>query len=121
MATSEMTAFWIESPLSHAPLGFGVTARSLSDALQIIRALGYGRYLPNDLDALKVTKGITVAQLDQPYVVAHMGPIVVRGLWYPFVTVGVPALTLDDLLRGITDENLPGEWDTGPAIGKEVW
>ena len=30
-------------------------------------------------------------------------------------------LTLDQLLRGITDENLPGEWDTGPAIGKEVW
>lgn len=30
-------------------------------------------------------------------------------------------LTLVELLRGITDENLPGEWDTGPAIGKEVW
>jgi antitoxin MazE len=32
-----------------------------------------------------------------------------------------PPLTLEQLLRGITDENLPGEWDTGPAIGKEVW
>ncbi len=30
-------------------------------------------------------------------------------------------LTLKQLLRGVTDENLPGEWDTGPAIGKEVW
>jgi antitoxin MazE len=30
-------------------------------------------------------------------------------------------LTLDQLLGGITDENLPGEWDTGPAAGKEVW
>jgi len=30
-------------------------------------------------------------------------------------------LTLEQLLRGITDENLPGEWDTGPAVGKEVW
>ena len=30
-------------------------------------------------------------------------------------------LSLDQLLRGITDENLPGEWDTGPAVGKEVW
>ena len=30
-------------------------------------------------------------------------------------------LTLDQLLRGITDENLPGEWGTGPAVGKEVW
>jgi antitoxin MazE len=30
-------------------------------------------------------------------------------------------LTLDQLLRDVTDENLPGEWDTGPAVGKEVW
>jgi antitoxin MazE len=30
-------------------------------------------------------------------------------------------LTLDELLRGVTDDNLPGEWDTGPATGKEVW
>jgi antitoxin MazE len=32
-----------------------------------------------------------------------------------------PPLTLEELLRGITDENLPGEWNTGPAVGKEVW
>ena len=30
-------------------------------------------------------------------------------------------LTLDQLLHDVTDENLPGEWDTGPAVGKEVW
>lgn len=30
-------------------------------------------------------------------------------------------LILEELLRGITDENLPGEWDTGPAVGREVW
>lgn len=30
-------------------------------------------------------------------------------------------LTLAELLRGITDDNLPTEWDTGPATGKEAW
>lgn len=30
-------------------------------------------------------------------------------------------LTLAELLRGITAENLPGEWQSGPAVGKEVW
>jgi antitoxin MazE len=30
-------------------------------------------------------------------------------------------ITLDELLRGVTDDNLPGEWDTGPTAGKEVW
>lgn len=30
-------------------------------------------------------------------------------------------LTLEELLRGVTDDNVPGEWHTGPAAGKEVW
>ncbi len=30
-------------------------------------------------------------------------------------------LRLADLLRGVTDENLHGEWATGPAVGKEIW
>jgi antitoxin MazE len=30
-------------------------------------------------------------------------------------------ITLEELLRGVTDENLHGEWDTGPAVGKEIW
>jgi antitoxin MazE len=30
-------------------------------------------------------------------------------------------LRLEDLLGGITDENLHGEWQTGPAVGKEIW
>ena len=30
-------------------------------------------------------------------------------------------LTLGELLRGVTDDNLHGEWDSGPAVGKEVW
>jgi antitoxin MazE len=30
-------------------------------------------------------------------------------------------LTLEELLRGVTADNIPGEWETGPAAGKEVW
>jgi len=29
--------------------------------------------------------------------------------------------TLEELLAQITPENIHGEWDTGPAVGKEVW
>jgi antitoxin MazE len=35
--------------------------------------------------------------------------------------VKLQPLTLLELLRGITAENLPGEWDTGSPVGKEVW
>jgi antitoxin MazE len=31
------------------------------------------------------------------------------------------ALTLDELLLGVTDENLHAEWHTGPAVGREIW
>jgi antitoxin MazE len=38
------------------------------------------------------------------------------------VRPGTPQLlTLDKLLQGITEDNVPGGWDTGPAVGKEVW
>lgn len=33
----------------------------------------------------------------------------------------VPQLTLDELLSGIKVEHLPGEWDSGPPVGREVW
>jgi antitoxin MazE len=35
--------------------------------------------------------------------------------------IAPPRFTLDELLRGVTEDNIPGEWDTGPATGKEVW
>ena len=42
------------------------------------------------------------------------GQLIVRPL-------GAESPTLEELVRGITDENLHGEWDTGPAVGREVW
>ncbi len=62
-------------------------------------ALDYGRYLPEDRSTLRVTGGITVAALDQPHVVVNMGPIAVRGMWYPFVAVGIPAWADERLWR----------------------
>ncbi len=29
--------------------------------------------------------------------------------------------TLEELVAGITPENRHAEWDTGPAVGREVW
>lgn len=42
------------------------------------------------------------------------GRLVIRPL-------GPESLSLDELLAGVTDQNLHGEWDTGPAVGREVW
>jgi antitoxin MazE len=35
--------------------------------------------------------------------------------------VAVPQWSLEELLEGITDENLHEEVDWGPPVGKEVW
>ena len=85
-----MNAYWIESSYPHATLGFGITARSRDDAIAIVRAFGYERYLPNPFSGVRVAEGVTVASLDEPHVVATMGPIAIRGMWYPFVVVGIP-------------------------------
>jgi hypothetical protein len=36
-------------------------------------------------------------------------------------SVSEQRLTLDELLRVVTDQNLHGEWDSGPAVGREIW
>ena len=91
MANVGLTAFWIKSPLPCAPFGFGVTAYSFDDALRIIDALDYNCCLPDDRSALEVREGVTIEDLDERHVVVNMGPISVRGMWYPFVAVGMPA------------------------------
>lgn len=87
MTDSPLIPYWIVPPNKRGPLGFGVTAYSLNDAFQIIRTAGYE--LPADKNTILVREGITVSDLDQPHVVKNMGPIVVRGMWYPFVKIGV--------------------------------
>jgi uncharacterized protein (DUF433 family) len=81
-----LTPFWIEVPnWSHAPLGYGVTAHSLEDAIRIILSRGY--CLPEDKNEVRITQHIRYSELTK-YVREHMGPIVVRGMWYPFYRLG---------------------------------
>ena len=84
-----LTAFWIVPPGRHGPLGFGVTAYDIDDALSIIRSLGYATYLPTDLSSLEITRGVRYTDLEENHVRTNMGPIVVRGMWYPFVRIGL--------------------------------
>jgi hypothetical protein len=74
---SMLTAFWFRTSKG---LGYGVTAFSQEDAEELLRSFGYLR----DGETLKaIEKGVAHTQLDQDHVVPNMGPIVVRGVWYP--------------------------------------
>ena len=89
MRESTLTAFWIDGPDPSGPLGYGVTAFSITDAVEIVQRAGYR--LPDDKGSLRVRADIKAAEIEHDYVREHMGPIVVRGLWYPFIDVGVGA------------------------------
>lgn len=86
MSRSILTAFWIEGPDDRGPLGYGVTAFSLTDAFQIVARAGH--QLPDDKCMLRVRADIKAADLKHRFVREHMEPIVVRGMWYPFRDVG---------------------------------
>jgi hypothetical protein len=87
MHESRLRSFWIVPPDPHGPLGFGVTAFSVDDALQILRDVGYR--LPEDTAEVRIVEDVRAIDLDELHVVRNMGPIVVRGIWYPFWKVGV--------------------------------
>ncbi len=86
MDRQTLTAFWIVPRDKGVGAGLGVTAHSLADAWRILDNDGYS--LPEDKSELQVIEGVQVSDLD-PHVVANMGPIVVRGVWFPFSKVGV--------------------------------
>jgi hypothetical protein len=88
MQETGLTRYWIKCPHRHGPMGFGVTAYSLEDAIQIIQKWGYE--VPNDLNGFVVSENIHYDQLDK-HVQPNMGPMVVRGLWYPNQNfIGIP-------------------------------
>jgi antitoxin MazE len=63
-------------------------------------------------EALKVSDG------KQAEINVENGTLVLR----PIVKPGrKPRYTLDELLRGMTKDNVPQEIDWGPARGKEAW
>ena len=81
MATkSLLTMFWYETSRNGRAAQYGVTAYSHEDAAQLLRAAGY------ELEpgvAVTVTEEVTFQDLDQNHVVPNMGPMQVRGVWFP--------------------------------------
>ena len=90
MELSDLKTYWFSFPENpYFPIGLGVTAWSLSDAYALLEANGYDFH--KHASRVEVREGITVADLDQMHVVGNMGPIVVRGIWYPALNIGFGA------------------------------
>ena len=87
--TPGLTPFWISFPDDpDFPMGFGVTGWSKEDAFQLLEEQGYDFHVRAwSVDA---KAGIATEDL-APHVRLNMGPIVVRGVWYPCFNVGFGA------------------------------
>ena len=81
-----LTSFWIVPRGAVQTRGFGATAFSADDALQLVRDAGHE--LPADRDSIEITSGVRPADLDAKHIAPNCGPAVVRGVWYPFTRVG---------------------------------
>lgn len=89
----DLTAFWIiprqgrpPKPgwihVDGQPVGLGVTAFDLADAIWMLRQAGYEQFVNAPVDELVIRRDVAFADLPQ-LVQGHVGPMVVRGVWYP--------------------------------------
>jgi len=84
---SILTAFWISFPENpHFPLGLGVTAYGLDDAYKLLEDRGYDYH--RQAETVAIHENVKVADLDYSHIVQNMGPIIVRGVWYPCQNIG---------------------------------
>ena len=72
-----LTRFWFKTDRG---LGYGVTAKSQADAEDLLKRHGYP--LPTER-VIAVTRGVSMSALDKDEVVPNVGPLAVRGVWFP--------------------------------------
>ena len=73
--------FWFRTEVG---FGYGVTAFSRSDAEQLLASYGYPCA---SRPIVEVLEDFELTVLDQLHVLPNAGPVVVRGVWYPFHNV----------------------------------
>lgn len=73
--------FWFKTTRG---LGYGVTAASQEDAMQLLRDFGLPR---SGEEIVAILSDVEFSALDQNHVVPNAGPIVVRGVLYPRLNV----------------------------------
>ena len=96
MAEKQLKTFWIEDKnrdrYSHDPIGFGVTAFDAEEAIRIIRNYDYA--IPEEFD---IKENIDINDLPG-WVKCSMHTSLIRGMWYPAVSLGIPKWMVEQCL-----------------------
>lgn len=97
-ATRALETFWIEyTQDENFVLGIGVTAFSQDDAFLLIKECGIDHWFDRARE-MKVTSDVRIEDLDQKNVVPNIGPLQLRGDWYPCMNIGFGAPKGDQFL-----------------------
>ena len=97
-ATRALETFWIEySQDENFVLGIGVTAFSQDDAFFLFKEHGIDYWLDGARET-KITSGVRIGDLDQRNVIPNIGPLQLRGVWYPCMNIGFGAPRGDQFL-----------------------
>ena len=76
-----LIAFWISFTGANRPQRFGVTGWSQEDAFCLLEEQGYDVHLA--AGPVLVKAGVKASDLDANTILPNIGPITVRGVWYP--------------------------------------
>jgi hypothetical protein len=79
-----LISFWIQGTDPSGPIGFGVTAWSVEDAIALIRDAGFSI----DSELAVIRENVMPREVDYNHVARNAGPAVFRGLWYPCLNIG---------------------------------
>ncbi|MEM7401395.1 MAG: hypothetical protein AAF304_05535 [Pseudomonadota bacterium] len=88
----DLTTYWITFPNDtdmSLPLGIGVTAYSLEDAMELIEQQGITWH--KEASEINIKEGVTISDLDERNIVPNIGPMQFRGVWCPCQNIGYGA------------------------------
>ncbi len=71
-------------------MGIGVTAFSEADAFALIESKGFDEWFEGAAE-IRVERGVRIRDLDQSNIASNIGPMQLRGVWYPAANVGIGA------------------------------
>jgi hypothetical protein len=88
MHSKILETFWFSFPKDpNLPFGIGVTAYSEDDARALMEERGITDWFAEASEVI-VTSGIRIQDLDQSNVAPNIGPMQLRGVWYPCMNIG---------------------------------
>jgi hypothetical protein len=85
---ARLETYWITFPKNpNLPMAIGVTAYSVADVFQLIEEQNISSWF-TDASELSIRCGIRFEDIDIGHVSPNMGPMQLRGVWYPAMNIG---------------------------------